>query len=180
MPSDDEKNLPVKQSSKNLDASQGTKEIEQPVVPDSSSQVEITTANGKHVVAKGAGTIDMSSSEFGTWKMSFIYSDHVEGDKFEKVTGSTIINRSLVNDSLNRVERVYGREASQAVKQIADHIDRSGDSSACWLFDRFNQELIKEELDRPALRKVWEDIQKILPSIATLSESSGKLKSLID
>jgi len=76
------------------------------------------------------------------------------------------------------VKREHGLDFSQTLEQMTGHIERSGDPSAAALFARFKEELKKGQLDRSTLRKVWEDIEKILPSIATL-ESSGNMKALI-
>jgi hypothetical protein len=179
MPSDDEKNSPVKQFSKNLDTSQGAKEIEQPVVPESSSQVEITTGDGKHVVTKGpTGTIDLSTSEFGTWKMSVNYNENVQGNKFEKVNGSTFINRPLVENSFNKVKIEHDEETGKALVEVAKFIEKFGDPASGELFNKFNEELGKPQPDKSRLKSFWTTIQNNLPSLVSISADVARIVSI--
>src|SRR5207247_6461777 len=52
------------------------------------------------------------------------------GDKFENIHGSTIVSRSLVEKSFNKVKSDFDEETADALKRVADEIERSKNKEA--------------------------------------------------
>lgn len=102
----------------------------------------------------------------------------IVGDVIKNIKNATIINKSLVNNSFNRVEKEYDQDVAKALKQVAEFIEKSGNISAGILFDKFNEELNKPKPEKSTLSKIWDGIVKTLPSIATISEVIVKLAPL--
>ncbi len=99
----------------------------------------------------------------------------VMGDSFENINNTTIVNRSLVQNSFNKLKRDYDAEVSQALLQIADFIQKSNDPAAAALFDKFNEELNKPQPEKSILTKIWSGIETVLPSITSISDVASKI-----
>jgi hypothetical protein len=102
----------------------------------------------------------------------------VMGDTFKDIKNSTIINKSLVENSFNKVRREHDDEVSNALVQIAQFIEEKGDPAAGALFDQFNQELNKPQSDKSRLQSIWSGIEKVLPSITTIAGTVAKIAPL--
>jgi DNA-binding ferritin-like protein (Dps family) len=102
----------------------------------------------------------------------------IMGDKFENIQDSTIINGSVVVDSFNKIKAGYGEDVANALMQIAEFIEESGNKEAGELFDSFNKEIKEPEPKKSVLKSLWSGIEKALPAIATVSEAIVKLKTL--
>ena len=100
------------------------------------------------------------------------------GDKFENIQNAKIINKSIVENSFNKIKEGYGEDVANALVQIAEFIERSGNEEAGELFDNFNAEINKLEPKKSVLKSLWGGIEKALPLITTLSEAIIKLKTL--
>jgi len=100
------------------------------------------------------------------------------GDIFKNINNATIINKSIVKDSFNKVEKEHGEEVAKALLQIGEFIENSGHLPAGILFDKFNEELNKNQPEKATLKKIWEGIEKTLPTIATISEMIAKIAPL--
>ena len=97
------------------------------------------------------------------------------GDVFKDIRNATIINKSVVENSFNKIKEGYGGDVAKAVLQIAEFIEKSENKEAGVLFDSFNEEINKQEPKKPMLKLIWEGIEKALPTITTLSEAVAKL-----
>ena len=106
---------------------------------------------------------------------TIIEGDLIMGDSFKNIQNATIINRSIVENSFNKLRREHDEKVAQALMQIAEFIDKSGDINAAILFDKFNEELNKPDTEKSTLKKLWDGIEKTLPTIATISEAIAKL-----
>jgi len=102
----------------------------------------------------------------------------VMGDKFENIQNSTIINKSVVENSFNKIRAEHGEEVASALKEIADFIEQQGNREAGELFDRFNEELNKPEPKKSVLKSVWAGIEKAIPVATALAEPVAKLAML--
>ena len=100
------------------------------------------------------------------------------GDKFENIQNSTIINRSVVSDSFNKIKEGYGEDVANALMQIAEFIEESGNKEAGELFDSFNNEIKEPEPKKSMLKSLWGGIEKALPAITTLSEAVVKVVTI--
>jgi hypothetical protein len=109
-------------------------------------------------------------------KMKFI--EVTMGDKFENIQNAKIINKSIVENSFNNIKEGYGEDVANALVQIAEFIEQSGNEEAGELFDNFNAEINKLEPKKSVLKSLWGGIEKALPLITTLSEAIIKLKTI--
>jgi len=60
------------------------------------------------------------------------------GDIFSNITGSSIVNRSTVERSFNRVQQDYGDDTARALLRVAEEIHKSGNKEAAEMFSSFN------------------------------------------
>ena len=104
----------------------------------------------------------------------------VMGDKFENIRDATIVNKSVIEHSFNKIRAEQGEEVASALKAIAEFIERSGNREAGDLFDRFNEELNKPEPKKSVLKSVWAGIEKAIPVATALAESVAKLKTIFN
>lgn len=70
------------------------------------------------------------------------------GDVFIDIHNATLINKSLVENSFNKVKREHDEETAKALVKVAEFIEKSKDPTAVALFDNFNQELDKPQPDK--------------------------------
>jgi len=99
---------------------------------------------------------------------------------FENIQKSTIINKSIVEKSFNRIKTDYGEDVANALLQIAAFIEKSKNREAGELFYTFNEELNKPEPKKSVLKRLWEGIEKALPTITELSDAIVKLQTLFN
>jgi small GTP-binding protein len=102
----------------------------------------------------------------------------IMGDMFEHIQDATIINKSFVEKSFNKIKGGYGEDVAKALLQIAEYIEKSKNKEAGELFDSFNEEINKQKPKKPMLKLIWEGIEKALPTITRLSEAVAKLAPL--
>ena len=123
--------------------------------------------------------IDIYSKFYGfPVNYTVIKGDVIMGDVFKDIQNATIINKSVVENSFNKVKQEHNEEVAKALLKIAEFIEKSGDINAATLFDKFNEELNKTHAEKPTLKKIWAGIEKTLPSVATISEVVAKLAPL--
>jgi dipeptidase len=101
------------------------------------------------------------------------------GDKFENIHNATIVNRSLVEKSFNKVKSDFDEETAEALKKVADEIERSHNKEAAETFDSFNEELQKPEPKRAVLRALWSGITTVLPTIVQMTDVTTKIAKLL-
>jgi hypothetical protein len=100
------------------------------------------------------------------------------GDVFRDINNATVINKSLVENSFNKVKSEHDEETGKALVEVAKFIEKSGDPASGELFDKFNEELSKPEPDKSRLKSFWTTIQNNLPSLVSISESVARIVSL--
>ncbi len=103
---------------------------------------------------------------------------HAASDIFQNISNSTIISRSVVGQSYNKIRETYGSDTATALVRIAEEIQRAGNDNAAQLFAAFNKELDRPEPRKPLLRALWEGITKAAPTIAQLSEVAVSIVKL--
>lgn len=100
------------------------------------------------------------------------------GDKFENVRNATIVNRSFVQNAFNKVKREYDEETAQALKEIAEEIEKSKNTEAAENFNSFNEELQKPEPKKSILRTLWAGVTTALPSMLQMTDIVAKISKL--
>lgn len=102
----------------------------------------------------------------------------IVGDVFQNIQGSTIVNRSMIEKSFNKVQSGFDESTALALVQVAEHIARSGNKEAAEMFSAFNEELQKDEPKKPVLRSLWDGMVRVLPDLATLADAASKISQL--
>jgi len=100
------------------------------------------------------------------------------GDKFENIWNATIVNRSVVENAFNKVRSEHNEDIAQALKVVADEIEKSKNTEAAENFNSFNEELQKPEPKRSVLRTLWGGVTTTLPSILQMTDVVAKLSKL--
>jgi hypothetical protein len=99
---------------------------------------------------------------------------------FKNIRNSTIINESLVKDSLKKIADLYGNEKSKALSEIAELIEKSQNQKAGEIFTKFIIELNKPNRQKSRLKQLWKEIETILPTISSLTDSVSKISSFFN
>ncbi|MGB0027479.1 MAG: hypothetical protein WBP64_11615 [Nitrososphaeraceae archaeon] len=100
------------------------------------------------------------------------------GDIFENIRDSTIVNKSLITESFNKLKAEHGEETASALTQVAEFIAKSNNHAAGVMFNNFSEELNKVRPDKSRLKSLWNGVEKLLPSIATISGAVAKIVTL--
>ena len=101
------------------------------------------------------------------------------GDIFSNINNSTIINRSKVKRSFNKIQKKYDRDTAMALLQVAKEIEKTGNKEAAELFDCFNEELQKPNPKKSMLKSIWEGIEKALPSVLQITDLAVRISKII-
>ncbi|MBQ1028922.1 hypothetical protein KBX26_02730 [Micromonospora sp. C97] len=100
------------------------------------------------------------------------------GDVFSNVgAGATIINRSTVQNALNRFTGP-DMETAKALEAIIDHVGKSGNSDAAENLEGFMEEIARDRPRKARLKTFWDGLVAVLPSVAQLGDSTGKVLDL--
>lgn len=113
-------------------------------------------------------------------KLQIVIQELNMGDRFENIHNATIINRSLVEKSFNKIKSDYDEETANALKKVVAEIEKSGNKEAAENFDTFNEELQKPEPKKFVLRALWGGVTGALPSILQMTDVVTKILKLID
>jgi hypothetical protein len=107
------------------------------------------------------------------------FTSNVVGDVFRDINNATIINRSSVEKSFNKVKWEYDEETSKALIKVAEFIENSKDPAAGALFNNSTEELSKPQPDKSMLKSFWSAIEKVLPAITTIAGTVTKIAPLL-
>lgn len=100
------------------------------------------------------------------------------GDIYNNISNSTIINRSLLQGSLNKAQEIGGVDAAKMLEAIGKFVEQSGNSEAGELFDQFNEELQKPQSRKSVLRNAWGGLVKTLPTVTSIAGAVGAISKL--
>ena len=98
------------------------------------------------------------------------------GDNIENNHG-TIINHSIVNNSLNKILQRLGEEEAQLLKHITNEVEKSGQQDALENMEEFHKEIQKAEPKKSLLKSFWNGISTALPALIT---NTDKILGIID
>ena len=100
------------------------------------------------------------------------------GDFIQTGPNSTVINRSLLSNSLNKVRNEVGGDVADAINAVAEEVQKSHDADAIELFDEFNRELQSDTPRKSMLRVLFDGITKAAPAINSLTDATTKIAGL--
>lgn len=108
------------------------------------------------------------------------YNEYIMGDVFKNIgAGATIVNRSNLVNAMNATKDTVGPDVSEALRQLAEFIERSGDSDAAENFNAFTEELQQPNPRKSLLKSFWNGMLAALPTIADLATVVGTITALI-
>ena len=125
------------------------------------------------IVIKGSIVFDEKTKNAAinvVQKIQFV-EEQIMGDKFENISQSTIVNRSLLKSSLNSISKKYGNDFKNALEEVASFIDESKRKESADLFDKFNEELSAGKPNKSILKVLWEGLVKTLPDTAKIASA---------
>lgn len=96
--------------------------------------------------------------------LSIVIQEYHEGDKYQGISNSTIINHSTVRDSLNNIQQNYDDELFEALKAVSEAIEKFGDKNAKENFEAFSEEMAKNKPRPSVLKSLWSAATKALPT----------------
>jgi hypothetical protein len=100
------------------------------------------------------------------------------GDVFSNISNSTIINRSLVERSFDKLSHANDDETASALVTVANEISRANNREAGEAFSAFNEELQKEAPRKPVLASLWSGVIAALPAITQLTSVVEKITKM--
>lgn len=101
------------------------------------------------------------------------------GDNFSNIQNSTVINRSLVEASFNKIKKDFDTETASVLLEVAKIVEGSGNKEAGALYDAFNEEIKKPEPQKPLLKFFWPSLSTLLPVLATTAGIVEKVIKII-
>lgn len=104
----------------------------------------------------------------------------VMGDVFKNIgAGATIINRSSLVNAMNVTNDAVDPSVGEALRQLADFIEQSGNKEAGENFNAFTEELQQPSPRKSLLRSFWNGMLTALPTIANLATVAGAVAALV-
>jgi hypothetical protein len=98
------------------------------------------------------------------------------GDKFINISG-TVINRSNIKNSLNKVSSQIDDEAAQLLNRITFEVEKSGNKDAIENMEEFHREIQKPEPKKSLLKSFWNGV---LIAIPALISNADKVLDIIE
>lgn len=105
--------------------------------------------------------------------------EQIMGDKFENISNSTIVNRSILDNALNNLTSEYDDEFKKALKDVADHIDSMKDTKLAGIFDGMSKELNSNQPNKSILTALWDGLVKALPDTAKIATSIATISKVL-
>ncbi len=116
--------------------------------------------------------------EFGKF-LKIEINNNIMGDHFSNITNTTIINKSKVIGSFNKVKDQFDEDTASVLATIASIVEESKDKNAGELFDAFNEELEKEEPKKSLLQTFWNGLTTALPVLTMTAGVIEKITKII-
>jgi hypothetical protein len=101
------------------------------------------------------------------------------GDHFSNISGSILINRSLVGANVKKFSDAGDGDVADLIKKVADAVQASGNKEAAEIFDQLNEELQKPEPRKSLLRRSWDNLVSALPSVTAIAGAVGAIAKLL-
>lgn len=105
---------------------------------------------------------------------------NIMGDVFNDIgAGAMIVNRSNLINAMNATKDTAGPDVSEALRQLAEFIQKSGNNEAADSFNAFTEELQRPNPRKSVLKSLWNGMLAALPTIANLAAVAGTIAVLI-
>jgi hypothetical protein len=98
------------------------------------------------------------------------------------ITGNNnqVINDSTIENSFNNIEKNHGKDLSNAIKLLQDHVKRTNNQEAMESVKSLAEEAEKKEPKKSIIKALWNGIVSLVPTvkeITVIAENIGKLIS---
>jgi hypothetical protein len=144
-------------------------------------QVVQSIKEGRDLLSVAKAGLDIINKELKrtiSFKQKIQY---IMGDKFEfnNAKNFTFINKSSVVNSFNKVKEQFDEETANAIKQMAEIVEKSENADAVELFDAFNEEVNKPEPKKSLLKTFWNGLTTALPVLAHTASIAENIIKMI-
>lgn len=102
----------------------------------------------------------------------------IMGDKFEHIINSTLINRSVLTDSFNKLSSQGLADVREALDRLAAVVSDSKNKDAAENFNAFTAEVSKPDSTKSVLKTLWGGVVSALPAVAQMTDIVDKIKRL--
>ncbi|MEU5161446.1 hypothetical protein AB0G74_17820 [Streptomyces sp. NPDC020875] len=108
-----------------------------------------------------------------------VMGNKIMGDSFSNIgDGATVINKSVLTNSLNRVKSDHGPGVSQALQRIGEIVAESQNEEAVENFNALSAELAAEAPKKAVLKALWLGIVAALPTVTELTSLGEQISGL--
>jgi hypothetical protein len=100
---------------------------------------------------------------------AYITGNTFMSDTIKNISGSTIVTRSNIANSLNTIRTTKTEELAAALSDLSNLIEKTGNPELTELYETFVEEAGKPEPKKSLLRTIWTGIKESLPALAATS-----------
>lgn len=108
------------------------------------------------------------------------YKEIIMGDVFKNISNSRIVNRSTYFDTMSALESKEQTELMPALDLITKEVASSENAEAGELLEQLLEELQRTEPRTSLIRRSWEGLCDILPSVSKIATAAAALGKLLD
>jgi hypothetical protein len=98
---------------------------------------------------------------------------------FKNASGFTFINKSVVENSFNKIKEQFDENTANVIKQIAEIVEKSSNNEAKELFEAFNKEINNPEPKKTLLKTFWTGLTTALPILASTASITASILKII-
>lgn len=108
------------------------------------------------------------------------HGDTIMGNNFSHISHSVITNHSMVEKVVNKFQGSSDKGLASFIKELSGLVEGSGEKEAGELLDQFNEELARDEPRKSLLRRTWDGLVDVLPSVAKIAGATAAVSKLLD
>ncbi|UZD91757.1 hypothetical protein [Cognatishimia activa] len=106
------------------------------------------------------------------------YGNTYMGDHFSNISNSVVLNKSMAKKVVNQFKERSDNDLASFIEELSVVVERSGDKEAGELLDQLNEELDRDEPRKSLLKRTWDGLVDVLPSVAKIAGATAALAKL--
>lgn len=110
--------------------------------------------------------------------LTIVEGDQVTGDKFENISGSTIINRSRVQNAFNQLTADGSEDLRQELEVLLRQVETTADAEAADLAESFVEEAAGPKR-HVILQTLWARLKEVAPIVGGLATGGTAVAGLL-